>query len=69
MAGGPNAAAVPCLACGAKAVRTYEGSEDDHYRCTACARTFGIDWHRGAPESPCWAPTPEELRAARGGQD
>jgi len=43
MAGGENAAIVPCLKCAGPAHRTYEGQEDDHYRCSECGFEFGID--------------------------
>ena len=57
MAGGPNAAVVPCMECGARAVRVHEGFETDQYLCEA-RHAFGIDW-RGAPaEEPMWPPPP-----------
>ena len=65
MAGGPNAAIVMCMSCGGKAIRIYEGYEDDHYRCASCREEFGLDWRRGPPKEPCWPPTEEELRAVK----
>ena len=65
MAGGPNAAAMMCMSCGEKAVRTYEGIEDDHYRCEQCGFEFGVDWSRSPPEQPCWPPSDEEREAFR----
>ena len=62
MAGGPNAAIVMCMSCGGKAVRVYEGMEDDHYRCEECHGGFGIDWGRKQPSAPCWPPSDEEAR-------
>jgi hypothetical protein len=50
-----------CMTCGGKAIRTYEGMEDDHYLCESCGAGFGIDWSRGAPSHPLWPPTPEDL--------
>ena len=52
MAGGPHARVVACDLCGRlgtrePAERTYEGSEDDHYRC-ARGHTFGIHWRQPA---------------------
>ena len=63
MAGGPNAAAMMCMSCGEKAVRTYEGIEDDHYHCEQCGVEFGVDWSRGPPEQPCWPPSQVEREA------
>jgi hypothetical protein len=65
MAGGPYAAVVMCMLCTGKAIRIYEGYEDDTYQCEACGETFGIDWSRGQPDAPCWPPSPEELELAR----
>jgi hypothetical protein len=60
MAGGSNAAIVPCVNCGGKAPRTSEGLETDWYVCSECGKKFGIDWdHDGPPDKPCW-PAPEE---------
>ena len=59
MAGGPFAAVVCCMTCGARADRTYEGLEDDHYLCIR-GHTFGIDWSRSQPTEPQWPPTPEQ---------
>jgi len=54
MAGGIYAAAVPCLKCGERADRIYEGLEDDYYRCQTCGYEFGIDWsYAGPPATPC----------------
>ena len=61
MAGGPYANVVMCMQCGGKAVRVYEGYEDDHYRCEARGDAFGIDWSRNPPTAPCWPPSAEEL--------
>ena len=56
MAGGPNAALVPCFECGKRAERVYEGVEDDHYLCEG-GHQFGIDWSRGGPpDEPQWPP-------------
>jgi hypothetical protein len=55
-----------CMRCGEKAQRTYEGIEDDHYRCERCGFEFGVDWSRGPPERPCWPPSDEEREAFRG---
>ena len=61
MAGGPNAALVPCIHCGRCAVRIGEGLEDDLYRCEA-GHDFGIDWsHGGPPAGPQWPPSPQWL--------
>ncbi len=48
MAGGENARIVPCMTCGARAERTYEGIEDDLYRCDN-GHSFGVDYRRGPP--------------------
>jgi hypothetical protein len=55
MAGGPYANVVPCSHCERQGVlepaeRTYEGSENDVYRC-ARGHTFAIHW-RQIPERP-----------------
>ncbi|MEW5741992.1 MAG: hypothetical protein AB1938_23960 [Myxococcota bacterium] len=70
MAGGPLAQEVMCMVCFGddsvltKAVRVYEGQEDDHYRCEK-GHTFGIDW-RGQPATePQWPPPPELLPQAK----
>jgi hypothetical protein len=66
MAGGPNAAAVPCFRCAGRAERTGEGQEDDRYRCTACGLEFGIDWaYTGPPDHPRWPPGEEEAARIR----
>jgi DNA-directed RNA polymerase subunit RPC12/RpoP len=65
MAGGPHAAAVMCMSCGGKAIRIYEGYEDDHYRCEACSDKFGLDWRRGPAQEPCWPPSEEEIKAMK----
>jgi hypothetical protein len=58
MAGGEFAAEATCARCAGRAVRTYEGSEDDHYCCTSCGYNFGIDWSRSGPASkPLWPPS------------
>jgi hypothetical protein len=55
VAGGVNAAVVPCLKCGSSAHSTHEGQEDDYYKCTECGFKFGIDWsYDGPPQTPCW---------------
>lgn len=67
MAGGPNAAVIPCdtcLAAGRRvpATRTYDGSETDYYACPE-GHTFGIYW-RELPTEPMWSDpdrTPEPL--------
>jgi hypothetical protein len=57
MAGGPNAAVVPCMWCQGKSNRTSEGLETDWYLCEACGQKFGLDWEEsGPPEAPCWPP-------------
>ena len=65
MAGGPNAAIVMCMHCTGKAIRVYEGLEDDWYLCDECGKKTGIDWSRGQPEKPCWPPSPKELKDMR----
>ena len=65
MAGGINAAVVPCLQCVERADRISEGQENDYYRCSSCGYKFGIDWsHNGQPQKPCW-PISEEEAAER----
>jgi len=60
MAGGPNAAVVPCMKCFGRAVRTSEGLENDAYRCEA-GHAFLVDWtYDGPPKEPRWPPTDEE---------
>ncbi len=62
MAGGVNAAVVPCLQCAERAVRISEGLENDYYRCSACGYEFGIDWsYDGPPPMPCWPISQEEV--------
>lgn len=62
MAGGEHARVVPCTLCGARAERTFEGLEDDHYRCER-GHAFGIDWsYDGPPDRPQWPPSPELQR-------
>lgn len=59
MAGGVHAQVIACFECGARAVRTYEGVEDDHYRCEA-GHEFGVDYSRGElPTEPQWPPPPD----------
>jgi hypothetical protein len=64
MAGGPNAEAVVCMVCLSedrtltKAIRIYEGDEDDRYRCEK-GHEFGIDWSREPATEPQWPPGPE----------
>jgi len=65
MAGGPHAALVMCMSCGGRAVRIYEGYEDDRYCCEACREEFGLDWRRGPAKEPCWPPSEEETRAMK----
>jgi hypothetical protein len=66
MAGGVNAAIVPCGKCAGPSHRTYEGQEDDHYRCSECGYTFGIDWHvDGPPQYPCWPISEEKAEEIR----
>jgi len=55
MAGGVNAAIVPCLKCAGAAHRTSEGQENDYYQCGECGFEFGIDWsYDGSPQTPCY---------------
>jgi hypothetical protein len=66
MAGGVNAAVVPCGKCAGPAHRTYEGQEDDHYRCGECGYSFLIDWHvDGPPQNPCWPVSEEKAEEIR----
>lgn len=66
MAGGGNAAIVPCMKCAGRANRTCEGQEDDHYRCSECGFEFGIDWSQdGPPETPRWPISEEEAQEIR----
>jgi hypothetical protein len=66
IAGGTNAAIVPCVRCVGPAVRTCEGLEDDHYRCSKCGYEFSIDWdYDGPPQAPCWPISEEETKKRR----
>lgn len=66
MAGGVNAAIVPCRKCAGPAHRTSEGTEDDYYMCSKCGDKFGIDWSvDGPPQSPCWPISEEEAKKIR----
>jgi hypothetical protein len=60
MAGGPNAAAAPCLKCGARADRVREGLETDAYACGTCGARFSITFDEDAggtmPTAPLWPP-------------
>jgi hypothetical protein len=61
MAGGPNAAVIPCLFCAGPADRQSEGLETDYYRCRSCGAGFGFDFEEaGPPERPMWPITPEQ---------
>lgn len=67
MAGGPFAQHILCMTCAGdglvtRAERVYEGAEDDIYICPK-GHEFGIDWSRGAPESPQWPPGADEVAA------
>lgn len=66
MAGGVNAAIVPCSKCVGRAVRTSEGLETDWYSCTECGARFGIDWaYDGPPQTPCWPISEAEAEERR----
>ena len=66
MAGGVNAAIVPCIKCVGRADRTSVGLENDWYKCSECGHKFGIDWsHCGPPQTPRWPLTEEEAEEAR----
>lgn len=66
MAGGINAATVPCLKCAGEARRTSEGQENDFYMCAECGFGFGIDWFNdGPPPAPCWPISEEEAEERR----
>ncbi|MDQ3908565.1 MAG: hypothetical protein M3268_09515 [Acidobacteriota bacterium] len=66
MAGGVNAAVVPCLRCAGRAERTSEGIENDYYECRECGLKFGIDWfYDGPPQQPCWPISEEEAEERR----
>ncbi len=66
MSGGINAAIVPCMKCLGRAVRVYEGMENDGYECNECGHKFSIDWsHGGPPVKPCWPLSEEEENEAR----
>ncbi len=61
MAGGPFARLVACPICRSRAVRTYEGDEEDQYSCDD-GHSFQIEWGRfGAPTMPEWPPVPETV--------
>ncbi len=63
MAGGPNAAIIPCRHCAGPARRTHDGLETDWYEC-ACGWKMGIDWeHGGPPKRPLWPITDRQRRA------
>jgi hypothetical protein len=47
-----------------KAVRIYEGSEDDHYRCEK-GHKFGMDFRRGPATEPMWPPSQEMIEFAK----
>ena len=66
MAGGINAAIVPCLRCVGPANRTSECLENDYYKCNDCGYGFGIDWeYDGPPQKPCWPISEEEAEKRR----
>lgn len=66
MAGGINAAVVPCLRCVGPAQRTAEGLENDYYECAECGFSFGIDWaYDGPPRKPCWPISAEDAERRR----
>lgn len=77
MAGGPHAATIACITCAldgrvVAAERTYEGMEDDAYRCLF-GHTPHVDWSRRCPTEPTWPPSADQCeaiakmgRAARG---
>lgn len=63
MAGGKLAEHVVCMVCLdegklTKATRTYEGDEDDRYRCER-GHEFGMDWSAGPATEALWPPPPE----------
>ncbi len=67
MAGGPLAQEVTCFECleagkVTRAVRIYEGVEDDQYRCEN-GHVFGIDYRKGPATEPQWPPAPELVDA------
>ncbi|MDX2009982.1 MAG: hypothetical protein SFW67_07330 [Myxococcaceae bacterium] len=71
MAGGANAAVVPCDVClfdeglVTRAQREREGVESDDYVC-ARGHRFGVEYRRGPASEPLWPPGPEvEAEAAR----
>jgi hypothetical protein len=65
LTGGPFARLTACPICGSRAVRTFEGDHDDHYRCDA-EHTFQIEWCRfSVPTAPEW-PAPAELNTLFG---
>lgn len=66
MAGGVNAAIVPCLKCAGAAQRTSEGQENNFYKCGECGLEFGIDWSGdGPPPTPCWPISAEDAESRR----
>jgi len=66
MAGGVNAAIVPCLKCAGAADRTSEGQENDYYQCGECGFEFGIDWsYDGSPQTPCYPISEQETKERR----
>jgi hypothetical protein len=66
MAGGINAAIVPCIRCAGAAQRTTEGQEDDQYKCSECGKVFLIDWsYDGPPQRACWPISQEEAKNIR----
>ncbi|MCA1568704.1 MAG: hypothetical protein LC803_24260 [Acidobacteria bacterium] len=66
MAGGINAATMPCLKCAGEARRTSEGQENDFYECGECGFGFGIDWSEGGPPpTPRWPISEEEAEERR----
>ena len=58
MAGGPFAQVMPCLECGARAERIYEGDEDDTYLCERKHR-FNVEW-RTPPTEAQWPPKKDD---------
>ena len=58
MAGGEFAQEIPCMLCGSRAERTYEGDENDHYHCER-EHEFSMKWGDEQPTEPQWPPSPE----------
>ena len=63
MAGGKLAETVSCLICleegeVQKALRTYEGDENDQYTCPK-GHKFNMDWTAGEATEPLWPPSAE----------